>query len=303
MRFTRGLCIVGVFMMLHACVLDLDTFVTPTVFRPEKIPADQEFQFGDYRGGELSEEIHTLYPDVVVANKQVITFKSDGNTLYGFFLWHAGRTDPTILYCHGNTKHLDHYWGRTKLLYLTGYNVFVFDYRGFGKSEGTITEEGMLADAYAALDYLTKTEGIAKADILIYGFSIGSVPATELAANADMDSCLGLVLEAPVGSAEIYAQDATYISLPASFLTEYKLDNVGNIEDVGSRFLWLHGTEDGMNKVDTHGQAIYDNYTGPKHYKKIVEGAEHSDIPLVLGADFATYIQGIKDFADGNDPF
>jgi hypothetical protein len=302
-RKTILLLLICFSLLLHSCLLDLDTFVTPVVFKPERIPAEQDFQFGEYEGETLSQEINTLFPDERVANKEVVTFSSAGNTIYGVLLWDSARDDQTILYCHGNTKHLDHYWARAKLLYETGYNVFLFDYRGFGKSEGTITEEGMLADAYAALEYLVENVGVPKSDILIYGFSIGTVPATELAANADMDECLGLVLEAPVGSAEIYAQDATYLPLPDSFLTEYDLDNASKIKHVQTKLLWLHGTEDSMNKYDTHGQALFDNHGGTEKYKKIVEGAQHSDIPRVLGSDFSVYIKGISDFIGGSVPF
>jgi hypothetical protein len=72
-----------------------------------------------------------------------VTIDSDGYTLYGFWAASNGeRPGITVLYFHGNRDHIGHYWDRVMLLHDIGVNVFIFDYRGFGKSEGKSTERG-----------------------------------------------------------------------------------------------------------------------------------------------------------------
>ncbi len=94
--------------------------------------------------------------------------------------------DTVILYCHGNKDHMDFYWQRAKLLANTGgkdrYGVMMFDYRGYGLSEGKPTEEGMYADADACMRWL-KAKGLTGNRFVIYGFSLGTAPACELTAN------------------------------------------------------------------------------------------------------------------------
>jgi len=197
---------------------------------------------------------------------------------------------------------MDHYWARTKLLYQTGYDVFIFDYQGFGKSTGDASEEGLIDNSLQALDYVINDLGISKSQILLYGISLGSIPAVNLAANSDMGSAIGLVLECPLGSVELFAQDSSYISIPGQFLSNYKLDNISTIKNVTIPLLWIHGDHDATARMETHGQAVYDACSSSAKQYKIVEGAGHGDIPEVLGNDFATYISGIKNFIEGVNP-
>lgn len=293
--------------------MDLNVFITPSIFYPVAIAPADNYQLGNSTNGEFSMEFISrpewsdavLFDNITNTNSQQV-FLSGTNQIYGYYLQHLiGGSGRTVLYLHGNTMNIDRYWPRAKLLFNTGADVFIIDYRGFGKSQGEPSEAGMLADSEAALDYLTNTLGVAKSDILIYGYSLGSVPATHLAAYADMSSALGLVLEGPIGSVEIFIQDATYLPIPMEYLTAYKLDNVSAIQDVTIPYLWIHGSADMSQKWDTHGQAVYDHYGGSVKFKKIVTGAAHSKVPLVMSPDFSVYITGISNFINNpsSDPY
>jgi dienelactone hydrolase len=300
MRNTLRTCIACLaFFGLCSC-FDIDTFISPIVFNPSP---QESFQYESYADAELAQYVNPLFPDAGIENFGPVTFDSEGNTLYGYHLWHNAAPGRLILYCHGNYRNIDNYWPRAKLLYETGCDVLVFDYRGFGMSTGTITEAGMLKDAEAALTYATGTLGFAKNRILLYGYSLGSVPALHLAANAGMGSAIGIVLECPVGSTEIYVQDATYLSIPGSYLTGFELDNVGNIKKIAIPFLWIGGTADQGNRYDTHGRALFDGYRYATKYRKLVEGAVHADVPYVLDHTFAAYIDGLSPFTSGGVPF
>ena len=283
-------------VLVIGCI-DLDQFITPIVFNPTEL---ESYQLGEYKDAELGKEVNALFPDTAITNKfEVHSFSNGKNTIYAYYLHHSYSPSTTVFYCHGNTHSIDNYWPRAKLLYQTGYDVFIFDYRGFGKSTGAITESGMVQDSHKALEYLVDELGVIKSEILIYGFSLGSVPAVNVAAYGDMDDAIGLVLEAPVGSVDLYVQDSTYLSLPGSFLTTYSLDNMTTIKEVSIPLLWIHGDEDTLNRMETHGQPVFDASPSAKKFAEIVKGASHSDIPLIMGSDFSSYITEITKFIEG----
>ncbi len=287
-------------LVLVSSCIDLDSIISLVVFYPTRT---EEYLLGEYKEGEFSEEVNPLFPDSsITGNYEMHSFTGKAGSIYAYYLHHAPTPGTTIFYCHGNTHSIDNYWPRAKLLYQTGSDVFLFDYRGFGMSEGKITETGMIADSRRALDYLINTLGVAKNQILLYGYSLGSVPAVDVAANSDMATALGLVLEAPVGSAELYLQDATYLSIPADMISEYRLDNISTIKTVTLPLLWMHGDIDDVNRMAAHGQAVYDASPATIKFSKIVPGAGHTDIPLIIGSDFSIYINAIANFIAGTYP-
>ncbi|MFZ9453923.1 MAG: alpha/beta hydrolase [Bacteroidia bacterium] len=212
---------------------------------------------------------------------------------------HKLKTDTVILYCHGNKWHMDFYWQRAKLLaHINGkcrYPVLFFDYRGFGLSEGQSSETAMYADTRACLQWL-KDQGVVSNRLILYGFSLGSAPATEICSHVTDNpiSPSKLILEAPFGSSEIMVKDASRINLPASYFTNLKIDNCEEIKNVSIPLLWTHGTSDMFLNYKTHGEVVYNN----KHYgyktKYLVENAGHDNIPNTMGFDF--YLREIGKF-------
>ncbi len=209
--------------------------------------------------------------------------------------------DTVILYCHGNKWHMDFYWQRAKLLAHTGsknrYGVLMFDYRGFGLSEGEPTEEGMYADTEACLNWL-KLKGLSNSRLVIYGFSLGSAAACELSATPGSLKPERLILEAPFGSAEIMVQDASQLNMPAAYFTDLKIDNAEEIKKVNQPFLWMHGLSDLFLNYKTHGEVVYKNYKGVFSRKLLVEGADHGEVPEKMG--FEVYRANLASFISGN---
>ncbi|MCP4439625.1 MAG: alpha/beta hydrolase, partial [Aureispira sp.] len=206
-------------------------------------------------------------------------------------------TDTVIMYCHGNAAHMDVYWPRAQLLANVAsknqYGVLMIDYRGYGKSEGTSTESGLYADVNSALEWL-KGNGLTGDRLVMYGFSMGTAPATELTANPQVMTPSKLILEAPFASAEVMAQDASKLAIPGSFLTNLKIDNAEEIKKIQQPFLWLHGEDDDFLSIHTHGSVVAKGYQGSSKTEVRVDGAGHSTVPNTMG--YEEYMDVIKHF-------
>jgi fermentation-respiration switch protein FrsA (DUF1100 family) len=211
-----------------------------------------------------------------------VSLQSDGHTLYGYWVTPPGEPrGMTILYCHGNKHNLDAYWDRAMILHRLGFNLFIFDYRGFGMSEGSSSEAGMYADAEAALDYV-RARGVSPDSLCLYGFSLGNVASIYLAARKVDPRCL--IAESPFASADALAQGATGLDIPPRWLTEGTHDNASLIEEIRAPFLLMHGEEDDFVRYRDNGRVVYENAPEPKRLV-LVPRAVHTDVPQQLGIE------------------
>lgn len=227
------------------------SFQTKLIFFPEKL--DQNFKF----------DLHANTEEVSITT-------ADGETING--IYHPGEKPTTILYFHGNAGSLKDWQYIARDFTDLGYGVLVIDYRGFGKSTGKISEDGLYLDGKAALQFLKNQKGTAVKDIIIYGRSIGSGVATELASNTQTK---GLVLEAPFTDLKRLANQKMPLLLPTLFL-KYKFDNIGKINKVKSPILFIHGNRDDLIKP-SHSEQLYNTFTGKKK-KLIIPKAGHNDV-------------------------
>ncbi len=225
-------------------------------------------------------------PDSLI---HLVSLSSGGYTIYAVYVGHIDRIvrDTVIVYCHGNTGNLDYYWPRIQLLAYVGgafrYGVFAVDYRGFGMSEGEPSERGLIEDVLAGIRWL-RARGLTGDRLVLYGFSLGTVPATYLAAYPELMEASWLVLEAPLASVEAIVQDASQMVLPASFVSDLRMSVADWIRDVSAPLLLLHGSEDRLLNWEAHGRVVYERHPGPKRLV-LVLGADHSDVPWVMGLD------------------
>jgi pimeloyl-ACP methyl ester carboxylesterase len=227
--------------------------------------------------------------------------ESKSTQIYAIYIGSISRiaTDTVIMYCHGNKWHMDFYWQRAKLLANTGsknqYGVLMIDYRGYGMSSGTPSENGMYADVDAALTWL-KNEGLSNSRLMMYGFSLGTAPATMLTANPRSMVPSKLILEAPFASSTTMTDDATQLALPAGYVTTFKIDNGDEIKSVNQPFMWMHGLSDTFLNWQTNGLVVYNNYQGAYKEKHLIPGADHGEIPAKDGfvqysSDLYTFIK------------
>jgi uncharacterized protein len=230
-----------------------------------------------------------IIPDSV---REFVSLESQGNTIYGFFVKSGGaHRDVTILYCHGNLESIDPYWERVELLYLGGYNVFIFDYEGFGMSEGECSEAALYADGRAALNYIRSRPDVNPKGIIFYGYSLGGVVAIDLAARELQPRAL--ICESPFASGESMAQSGTLLDVPGNVVLTGAYDNAGKIRNAHAPFLLFHGTDDRFIDITENGQVIFDNANEPKQFIR-VPGAGHTTVPWTMGVD--AYLKAVEDF-------
>lgn len=226
-----------------------------------------------------------------------------GVTISSIYLGDTSRidTDTVIVYCHGYNHHMDFYWPRVSLLANSGgknrFGVMMMDYRGYGLSDGSPTEEGIYADVDAAINWL-ESKGLTQDRLVIYGFSLGGMPAIEHAANTRTMKPRWLITENAWASPELLAQDAVKLDMPGSFFINVKGDNAEKIKDVDQPYLSVHGASDAFIKFETHAVEIRKNYGGSKLTALTVQDADHEDLPEVMGFD--AYLRTILDFLTEN---
>ncbi|HMA99392.1 MAG TPA: alpha/beta fold hydrolase [Spirochaetota bacterium] len=286
-----------VFLLAVSGCVRLDSFL----FGPEKL---DRYLRDDYNGAVELTNAGRLYPDSIIDSISNVSFTSGSDNLYGFYLQHTNQTVPVILYCHGKSAHLDYYWPRIKLLYASGCNVFAFDYSGYGMSSGSVSERKLLNNAEDAAALLTDQLGVAVTNILVYGYSLGSVPAVHLAGRSCFADAAGLVLEAPIGSSDLFVQEAAVLPLAHDYFIDLEVDNIAKITQVLLPLLWMHGQNDGRIHWETHGLTLYKNHPGTEgqsKYKKLLTKGAHRDLPIQWG--FAGYQSAVSNFAAGKAPF
>ncbi len=216
--------------------------------------------------------------------------ETKATTIYAVYIGDISRiaTDTVIMYCHGNRDHMDMYWNRAKLLANVGhknrFGVLMIDYRGYGMSEDNSSEESLDADVTAALNWL-KEKGLTNERLIMYGYSLGTAPATALTASPSVLSPSKLILEAPFASSSVLVQDAAKLNMPASYFVDVKVDNAEEIKKVKQEFMWIHGINDDFLSISTHGEVVYKNYSGKySEAHRIPQGA-HNNVPQVMGLD------------------
>jgi len=225
--------------------------------------------------------------------------ESSATKIYAIYIGNIDKiaSDTVIMYYHGNRDHMDFYWQRAKLLANTKgknrFGVMMIDYRGYGLSEGKPTENGLYADGDAALKWL-KNKGLTNDRLVIYGFSLGSAPATKLSAENYSMKPAKLLLEAPFASAEVMVQDASGLAMPGSFFTDLKINNAEEIKKIQQPFFWIHGMADDFLNIDTHGEVVYNNYNGIYKEAHRIPNAGHGSIPNTFG--FQNYLKAVGDF-------
>ena len=192
-----------------------------------------------------------------------------------------------IIRCHGNAEDALSTLDMLEPLAEAGYTVASVDYPGYGLSDGSPDEEGCYRNVHRLYDWLIEKRGFKPEDIIINGFSIGTGPATELAATRP---CGGLILEAPFLSAP---RVVTRVRL----LPVDPFPNLKRIGDVKCRVLMIHGTGDRVIPY-SQGQALFRLANEPKRFVSVEDGDHNT---LVDDMGFDNYFELIKSFVDGDD--
>lgn len=221
-----------------------------------------------------------------------VFFRSDdGVRLHGWFV--SGSRNVTWLWFHGNAGNISHRLENMRLLRdELGVSVFLFDYRGYGRSEGTPSEEGTYRDAEAALAYLRDQDGVHRDRVVYFGRSLGAAVAVHLATRHPP---YALILESPFPSIPYMARRA-YPFLPVWPLLRTRYDSQEKMAHVKAPLLVLHGDAD--DTVPLEGaRMLFDAANQPKEFQ-VIPGAGHNDTYVVGGRSYFAALRGFLEELD-----
>jgi fermentation-respiration switch protein FrsA (DUF1100 family) len=212
--------------------------------------------------------------------------------------WRMGNPEDTagrwLLMFHGNGGDISH-GGRQEhyaALRALGLNLLTFDYRGYGESDGEPSEAGIYRDADAAYGYLRDSLGVAPDRLLIFGHSLGTAVAVDLASRVPSR---GLILEGALTSVPDVGQ-RTYFFVPVRLMARNRFASAEKIERVTVPKLFLHATADEVIPYD-FGRRLFELAPGPKRFVPLAGG--HND---AYSADSATYFGGVAAFLGELEP-
>ena len=194
-----------------------------------------------------------------------------------------GRGKKAILRCHGNAEDAVNSLFALRYLARRGFTVACVDYPGYGLSDGSPDEEGCYRNVHRLYDWLIEKRGFKPEDIIVDGFSVGTGPATELAATKPVGQ---LVLEVPFLSAPRVVTRIRILPIDP-------FPNLKMIKDVKCPVLIIHGTKDSVIP-HSHGKELFELANEPKRFIP-VDGADHNDLVIVMGAE--RYLKTIEEFA------
>ncbi|MBT5472205.1 MAG: alpha/beta hydrolase [Nitrospina sp.] len=225
-------------------------------------------------------------PQSMGLNVQDVNFQSeDGIKLHGWFVA-SPNARATLLWFHGNAGNLSHRLDNIQRLLPLNINIFIFDYRGYGKSEGAPDEKGIYRDSLAAYNKVLELEGVSVDSLFLFGRSLGGICAVETALN---NPARGLILESVFTSAADMSRKI-FPLFPLGWAIRSKLDAIGKVAQIKLPKLILHGDRDEIVPFDL-GRKLYDAAADPKIFYTI-EGAGHNDTYIMGGHDYYQALDG-----------
>lgn len=216
-----------------------------------------------------------------------------GTTIHAWWL-PRDRARFTLLFCHGNGGNVSHRLESLRLFHDLGLSVLIFDYSGYGRSQGEPGEAATAADAMAAWKWLMEERDAAPDSVVLFGRSLGGGVAAELAARLVSSGVppAGLILESTFTSvADMGA--CRYPWLPVRRLARFRYDSRSALRGVTLPALFLHSRDDEVVPFKL-GRRLYEEYGGPKAFQELL--GDHNSGFLFTGA---VYTDGLDRFLSG----
>ena len=188
---------------------------------------------------------------------------SDNIQLHGWYL-PAKETKQVVLFFHGNAGNISHRGASLEVIHGQGRNVLILDYRGYGKSEGEVSEQGFYLDAMAAWQYLTEQRGYQPEDIILFGRSLGGAVATQLATKVQAKA---LILESTFSSVKDMAGMVMPLVSKLVYM-RYDFDTEAIISQVKSPVLVMHSPDDDVIPYSL-GVKVYNAAKPPRYFYEL----------------------------------
>ena len=209
---------------------------------------------------------------------------ADGLRLHGWYLKAQGTARGTLLHLHGNAENISTFIAAVHWLPARGYNVFLLDYRGYGRSEGAAYVSGIHADAELALEYLVGRGGVDRDRLVVFGQSLGgSVAIHAVAHSPHRTQVRAVISEGAFSSYRRIAREkmqllwlTRYLRGPLGFLFSDEYAAAPVVTEIAPvPLLIIHGDADPIVPV-SHAHALYAPAREPKQLR-ILPGGKHVD--------------------------
>ena len=198
--------------------------------------------------------------------EEISLLTADNVKLHGWYLPDPG-SRKALLFFHGNAGNISHRGSSVEIFHRLGMNVLIFDYRGFGTSQGEPDESGLYEDARAAWRFLQEEKGFDSKDIILFGRSLGGAVASKLASEVRP---AGLILESSFSSARDMA-DAIMPLISRVVFLRFNLNTLNIIDRIRCPLLVLHGPQDEVIPF-RQGEKIFKAAREPKTFVTLQGG-------------------------------
>lgn len=227
--------------------------------------------------------------DIGLPYREVILKTSDGIRVHGWLVGEQAKADrDVVLFCHGNAGNISHRLDSLAIFDRLGLKVFIFDYRGYGRSEGEPSEEGTYRDVEAAWRFLTEEENIPPERIILFGRSLGGAVAAYLAAGIGAKA-KALILESTFTSVpDLGAQ--LYPIFPVRLLSRFRYNTLEYLDKIAMPVLVVHSPADEMIPF-RHGKTLFEAARSPKQFLQL--SGSHNEGFWQSGQ---AYIEGLNEF-------
>jgi len=245
-----------------------------------------------------SDNVQSTPADVGLKYEDVFFNTDGGRQLHGWYVPGEDEArNATWIWFHGNAGNIGHRVDELAIFrYRIGVNMFIFDYQGYGRSQGEPTEQGTYRDARAALEYVVARPAVDPQKIVYFGRSLGAAVAVELATE---EPPAGVVLISPFASLEEMGRLA-FPHLPVGWILKGRYDSMSRISRIHTPLLIIHGDQDQTVPVG-QGRALYLAANEPKSFR-LLPIAGHNDTYLNGGSAYWDALEGFVEAGGKGNP-
>lgn len=210
---------------------------------------------------------------------ELVALRTEDNVTIQALKFNRPASDKAVLFFHGNAGNIYGWMSYGERLRRMGFTALLVEYRGYGQSGGKPSEAGVYLDAEAAFAYVHKTLGYASKDIALFGYSLGTAVAVNLAQHKELH---GLILAGSVASWG--ALFDSFLDGMSTFMDEGMFNSIGKARNISCPILIIHGTRDWLAPYE-HAEALSRAFPGPKTFVSI-RGGHHNDLAYAHRAEF-----------------
>ena len=225
-------------------------------------------------------------PGEIGLKYETVSFQTKDQIIISAWYLPCPDADKVLLFCHGNAGNISHRLDSLKIFHQLGLNVLIFDYRGYGRSGGRVSETGTYLDVQSAWAYLRETRGFRSEDIILFGRSLGGAIAAQMAGQT---KAAALIIESSFTSVPDLAVKI-YPFLPVRLICRYKYPTIEYISRVKCPVLIVHSLDDELIPF-INAQKLYT--AAPKGTKLLkIRGSHNQGFSLSI----STYTIGLQAF-------